>query len=120
MAEGRVAPAVAARLDRLLDQAGAPLDATYLCPHHPDWTGPCRCRKPGLELFQRAAIDLSLELSSSIWIGDHWRDVEPSRPLGGRGFLISDHQSDDALAARAAGIEVVTGIAELMDRLGLG
>ena len=39
--------AVAERLDRVLGAAGAPVDATYWCPHHPDFDGPCACRKIG-------------------------------------------------------------------------
>ena len=37
-------------LDRLLAGRGARLDAQYHCPHHPEITGPCDCRKPGLLL----------------------------------------------------------------------
>ena len=37
---------VAARLDALLADHGAHLDATYLCPHTPDARPPCDCRKP--------------------------------------------------------------------------
>jgi D-glycero-D-manno-heptose 1,7-bisphosphate phosphatase len=80
--------AVAARLDGLLAAAGARLDATYVCPHHPDFTGPCGCRKPKLQLYRQAAEALDLDLGGSIWIGDRVRDVEPSRAFGARGVLI--------------------------------
>ena len=32
------------RLDRLLADQGARLDAQYHCPHHPELSGPCECR----------------------------------------------------------------------------
>ncbi len=38
--------AVAKRLDELLAARGARIDATYYCPHHPDFGGNCDCRKP--------------------------------------------------------------------------
>ena len=58
---------------RSLAAAGAPLDATYMCPHHPDFTGPCECRKPGIGLYMRAARDLGLDSRASVLIGDRWR-----------------------------------------------
>jgi histidinol-phosphate phosphatase family protein len=76
-------------LDRLLAGGGARLDAQYHCPHHPEITGPCDCRKPGLLLYRRAAQDLDLDLRASWWVGDQLRDVEPAKVLGGRGILVS-------------------------------
>ena len=77
-------------LDRLLASRGARLDAQYHCPHHPEITGPCECRKPGLLLYRRAARDLDLDLGASWWVGDRPRDVEAARALGGRGILVRD------------------------------
>ena len=72
--------AVRARVEALMAAAGATIDATYMCPHHPDVTGPCDCRKPGSALFKRAAADLGIDLSRSVLIGDRWRDIEPAAP----------------------------------------
>lgn len=76
------------RLDALLEESGARLDAHYHCPHHPDLTGPCTCRKPGVQLFVRAAEDLGLDLATSWWVGDRTRDVLPAETVGGRGLLV--------------------------------
>jgi histidinol-phosphate phosphatase family protein len=86
--------AVADRVGSLLRDAGAPLDATYMCPHHPDVTGPCPCRKPGLRLYQDAARDWGIALSKSIWIGNQPRDVEPALALGGRGYLVAAPETE--------------------------
>ena len=93
---------VTARLDELLSSAGARIDATYMCPHHPDYTGPCECRKPGTLLYRRAAGDLELDLERSWYIGDKLRDVSPARTLGGRGILVPapDTPDGDIAAAR--------------------
>ncbi len=80
--------AVEHALDAMLAAAGAPVDATYICPHHPDITGPCTCRKPNTGLFTRAAAELDLDLSRSYAIGDRWRDVEPAITLGAHGILV--------------------------------
>ena len=76
------------RLDALLRERGARLDAHYYCPHHPELTGPCPCRKPGVRLFVRAAEDLGLDLQASWWVGDRIRDVLPAESVGGRGVLV--------------------------------
>ena len=93
---------VTARLGELLSSAGARIDATYMCPHHPDFTGACDCRKPGTLLYQRAARDLGLDLRSSWYIGDKLRDVSPARTLGGRGILVPspDTPEADVVASR--------------------
>ncbi len=80
--------AVQARLVEVLAAAGIRLDGVYMCPHHPAFTGPCSCRKPGLALFLEAAETLGLALGSSVWVGDRMRDVEPALALGGRGWLV--------------------------------
>ena len=87
---------VAARLDELLRADGARIDATYVCPHLPEITGACECRKPGTLLFRRAAEDLGLDLARSWYIGDKPRDVEPARALGGTGILVRAGHSLDA------------------------
>ncbi|MBA3316603.1 MAG: HAD family hydrolase [Gemmatimonadales bacterium] len=78
----------ARRLDDLLAGAGARLAGHYHCPHHPDFTGPCECRKPGPLLYRRAAADHGLHLARSWWVGDRLRDVLPAERFNGRGLLI--------------------------------
>jgi len=80
--------AVAGRLEEVLKGAGAPVDATYHCVHHPDFTGPCDCRKPGTGMYQEAARDLQLDLARSWYVGDKVTDVLPAIRLGGRGVLV--------------------------------
>ncbi|MGH7703186.1 MAG: D-glycero-alpha-D-manno-heptose-1,7-bisphosphate 7-phosphatase [Gemmatimonadales bacterium] len=80
--------AVEQRVDQLLAAAGARIDGHYFCPHHPEITGPCECRKPGLLLFQQAAERLELDLRRSWWVGDRLSDVRPAARLGGRGILV--------------------------------
>ena len=79
---------VAERMAALLADAGARLDATYRCPHAPDAANPCRCRKPGTLLFERAIADHGIDGAASAFIGDRWRDIEPARAFGGRAILV--------------------------------
>lgn len=80
--------AVAARLEEVLRSRGAAPDATYWCPHHPDFSGPCDCRKPATGMYRRAARDLGLDLAASWYVGDKPSDVRPAATLGGEGGLL--------------------------------
>ncbi len=76
------------QVDELLAQQGARLDAHYFCPHLPELTGPCDCRKPGVLLYRQAAEQFQVDFSRSWWVGDRMRDVLPAEALGGRGILV--------------------------------
>lgn len=110
---------VEARLDELLAAHGARVDATYVCPHHPEFDRACDCRKPGTLLFRRAGADHRLDLTRSAYIGDRWRDVQPGIVLGGRPMLIVDDTTEPAERARAeeAGVETVSSLRDAVARL---
>jgi len=97
------------RLDQLLGERGARLDAQYHCPHHPEVTGPCECRKPGLQLYRRAADECGIDLPASWWVGDRLRDVEPATAFGGRGVVLGRTATAPFMSA-ADLADAVTGI----------
>jgi len=80
--------AVQARLEALLEAEHAPVDATYYCPHHPDFTGLCDCRKPGPGMYRRAARELGVAPERSWFVGDKLSDVEAARVFGGHAVLV--------------------------------
>lgn len=91
------------RLLELLAAEGATLLDTFSCPHHPDFTGPCDCRKPETGLFERAARLHRLDLARCLFTGDRYRDVAAATKFGARGLLVrsaSTPDDDVALAAR--------------------
>ncbi len=81
--------AVQQRLNEVLAAEGVQLDAVYHCPHHPDFTGPCDCRKPGPGMYRQAERDLDIDLSRSVYIGDRMKDVLPAAGFGGLGILVT-------------------------------
>ncbi|HEV2751687.1 MAG TPA: HAD family hydrolase [Gemmatimonadales bacterium] len=104
--------AVQRRLGELLAQHGARIDAAYFCPHHPEFTGPCECRKPGVKLFRDAEAALGLNLRHSYWVGDRLSDVTPANALGGRGLLVETGRGAMQVGkARALGFTVVADLA---------
>ena len=110
---------VEGRLAELLASRGARIDATYVCPHHPEFDRACDCRKPGTLLFRRAAAEHNLDLTKSLYVGDRWRDVQPGIVLGGRPMLIVDESTRPSERARAeeAGVETVSSLRQAVTRL---
>lgn len=110
--------AVRARLDALLSAQGVTVDLTKHCPHHPDISGPCRCRKPGTLMYEEARDALGIDLAASVFVGDRWRDVAPALALGGRGFLVPSVDTPDADRERAAReAEFAPDLATVADRV---
>ena len=68
---------------------GPKLDAHYFCPHLPELTGPCDCRKPGVLLYRQAAEQFEIDLATSWWVGDRVRDVLPAETLAAVAFWCS-------------------------------
>ena len=103
--------AIERRLNELLLSEGARLDAHYFCPHLPEITGPCECRKPGTLLFRQAAERFGLDLPGSWWIGDRLRDLEPGAALGGQGILVESGEGmKESQAAHRQGFSVVADL----------
>src|SRR5258708_17094680 len=103
--------AVEKRLDELLAAARARIDASYFCPHHPQAPEPCACRKPRTKLFLDAQSALGIDFTRSWWVGDRLSDVQPARPLGGKGILVTTGQGNlQQGQARALGVTVVADL----------
>lgn len=106
------------RVDELLASQGARLDAHYFCPHLPELTGPCDCRKPGVLLFRRAAEQFQIDFSQSWWVGDRVRDVLPADTLGGRGILVlTGAGPEEAGREQASRFAQVRDLAEAVDHI---
>lgn len=121
IARGLIRPdqyvAVERRLNELLEEQGVRLDATFHCPHHPEWSGPCDCRKPAPGLYLRAADALGLELSRSYYIGDKVGDVLPAQRFGGTGFLVRTGHGAEQATSAPDGVHVVDDLASAARRI---
>jgi histidinol-phosphate phosphatase family protein len=95
--------ATAERVREAFAAAGARIDAMYHCPHYPEISGTCECRKPGTLLHRRAAAEHGIALARSAFIGDRLRDVLPAKELGGRGVLVASATTPADELARAEG-----------------
>jgi len=61
---------------------GVKLEKVYYCPHYPDITGECLCRKPKPGMLLEAAVEFSIDLKNSLLIGDKERDIEAALNAG--------------------------------------
>lgn len=68
--------------ERLQSEFGAHIDAFYVCPHHPDFTGECNCRKPKAGLFMQATQDFDVDFSKSVMYGDKDGDRQAAFSVG--------------------------------------
>ena len=85
------------KLETLLGNEGAYIDALYYCPHHPHkgYAGEieelkinCTCRKPKPGMLLRAAEEYHIDLSKSWMIGDREEDIRAGKGAGCRTALI--------------------------------
>ncbi|MGV9199902.1 MAG: D-glycero-beta-D-manno-heptose 1,7-bisphosphate 7-phosphatase [Promethearchaeia archaeon] len=64
------------KMERILKTHGIQLDDIYYCPHHPEFTGPCECRKPKPGMLLEARKKHDLNLKKSYLVGDTLSDIE--------------------------------------------
>lgn len=85
------------KMETLLGEKGAYLDAIYYCPHHPHKGYPgeipelkieCACRKPKPGMLLQAAQDYNIDLAKSWMIGDGKNDVLAGEAVGCRTMRI--------------------------------
>ncbi|MBR0283052.1 MAG: HAD-IIIA family hydrolase [Oscillibacter sp.] len=85
------------KMETLLGEQGAYLDAVYVCPHHPHggYAGEipalkidCNCRKPKPGMLLRAAEKYNIDLGASWMIGDDERDIQAGQAAGCQTALV--------------------------------
>ena len=95
------------KMETLLGNDGAFLNAIYYCPHHPEsgFKGEvkelkidCNCRKPKPGMLLKAAEDLNIDLEKSWMIGDSARDIEAGKNAGCRTVSIKKDLGADYIA----------------------
>jgi D-glycero-D-manno-heptose 1,7-bisphosphate phosphatase len=51
------------------------ITGVFHCPHHPEFSGKCLCRKPMPKLIKDSAKKFDIDLSQSILVGDKDSDI---------------------------------------------
>jgi len=71
-------------------------DIAY-CPHHPDITGECECRKPKPGMILNLAKKYNIILKDSILIGDKPSDIEAGKNAGIKKLYLVEHSLFDVI-----------------------
>lgn len=104
------------KMETLLGNDGAYLDAIYFCPHHPDkgYKGErielkcdCECRKPKPGMLFQAAKDFNIDLNQSWIIGDGENDINAGKAAGCKTALIGEKEYGQDIT--------VSGLMEFID-----
>ena len=91
------------KMETLLGEQGAYVDAIYYCPHHPHkgYEGErpelkieCDCRKPKPGMLLQAAKDFNIDLEHSWMIGDGENDIVAGKNAGCHTALIATDEHD--------------------------
>ena len=76
----------------ILSDNGIIISKYYYCPHTDEET--CECRKPRLQLFERAIKEFDIDTDNSFAIGDKIRDLSICKTTNVRGILINNKPVD--------------------------
>ena len=63
-------------------EKGINIKKVYFCPHHPEFTGECLCRKPNPGMLLKAIEEYDIDISSSVMIGDKQTDIDAAKNAG--------------------------------------
>ena len=100
------------KMETLLGNEGAYIDAIYYCPHHPqavieEYRKSCTCRKPEAGLITKAVSDFSqigieIDIKNSLTVGNRRSDLLAGINAGtGKNILIGSDEPDAADIASA-------------------
>ena len=64
------------KMNDILQQNDIILDGIYYCPHHPDFTGSCDCRKPKPGMMFKAKDKFNIDMKNSFMVGDTLNDIK--------------------------------------------
>lgn len=72
---------------------GIAISKVYHCPHFPEITGECLCRKPNPGMLLKAQVEFNIDLPNSILIGDKQSDFDAAINSG----ISNYHHIDDII-----------------------
>lgn len=104
----------------LIQQTG--VDAVYYCPHHPEgkverYRKVCRCRKPGISMFQEARREFDLDMGNSYMVGDRAGDIIAGQNAGVKTILVESGYGTERLEEEVAPDYVCQDLREVADIL---
>ncbi|HIH09577.1 MAG TPA: HAD family hydrolase [Candidatus Diapherotrites archaeon] len=75
-------------IKKSLAESGARIDAIYFCPHHPEHSGKCPCRKPDIGMLLEAKKRYKIDFTKSYFVGDSTTDIKTGENAGCTTILV--------------------------------
>jgi len=93
------------RINEELQEHGVMIDGFYHCPHHPEFSAVCECRKPLPGLIYEASQDLDVDLECSWLVGDKASDIQAGLAAMVKSILVlTGYGKDDRALLGEGGI----------------
>lgn len=94
---------------------GIKIERVYHCPHHPDFSGECDCRKPKPKMILDAKNEFNIDLSKSILVGDKNSDVEAgiNAKIKSNYLISTGHK----IVENEFGVDILDSLLELKDKI---
>ncbi len=94
------------------EKKGIKISKVYHCPHHPEFSGECECRKPKPKMILDAQKEFDIDLANSILVGDKNSDIEAGIKAGVKmNYLVeTGHKIDE----NVFGVKVLINLKELV------
>ena len=70
------------------------INKVYFCPHHPNISGDCKCRKPNSGMFVDADNDFKIDFENSVMIGDKQSDIDAAHKVGIKETYLFNEKKD--------------------------
>ncbi len=93
---------------------GIDIVKVYYCPHHPDISGECECRKPKPGMILKAKNEFNLDLKNSILVGDSQRDIDSAYRAGLNKAFLFDQNSK---TKNSNATKIVSSLSEIISEL---
>ncbi|MED3778581.1 D-glycero-beta-D-manno-heptose 1,7-bisphosphate 7-phosphatase [Geobacillus stearothermophilus] len=93
------------------EKEGVKITKVYYCPHHPEFSGECECRKPKPGMILEAQKEFNIDLAKSILVGDKNSDIEAGITAGiGKNYLIT---TGHKITENRFGVKILHNLREL-------
>jgi D-glycero-D-manno-heptose 1,7-bisphosphate phosphatase len=83
------------KMQRMAIDKGGLIDAIYICPHGP--SSDCFCRKPKPGLLKLFAQEKQVDLTTTSFIGDSFRDIQAAQAAGAMPILVKTGKGEKTL-----------------------
>jgi len=92
--------AVNEKINALLSEHKAKIDAFYYCPAHPDFSSEeeSQCRKPNPKLLFNAAQEFNVDMEKAFFIGDTVADIQCGKNAGIKTILVKTGKGEDSFS----------------------